>query len=461
MKGWIAALMLLMPLAVAAQQAPRHNDFAYGLPLEVDGDGALYSFDLPGVVYRYSTRPDLGDMRIFNGYGEVVPHLLRPGVRKVKSVHAPVALHFFPLYDTAGEHTPDTRIHIATDEDGAVVDFWQQAPQQGTQRVGRYLIDASQLERSVEKLKFTWDDTAESVLESVSLEYSNDLNNWQPLVNKATLASLRYNDLRLGKNEISLPSVTAKYYRLSWPLGKRGILLNGVQAVVQQEGDEVARQWMTLQPSGDATHRGDYDFSTGGYYPINRIRIKLPQANTVVRVKLFSRSGGSDHTWRLRHQGLAYNLQREGYTLNSDPIDLGSVSDPQWRLEVESEDGGVGRGEPKLELGWVPHRVYFVARGETPFSLAFGAAEVKASRNNTLTPLLNTLKQSRNGNGFIKAARPGPYFQLGGPRRLEPAPPPRPWRQWVLWGVLVLGVIMLAMMARSLYRQMRDVDRID
>ena len=75
--------LLLLPLlgatAFAQEQTLSSHDFAYGIPLEVDGDGAIYSLPLPQEVYRYTTRKDLGDVRIFNGYGEVVPHMLQPG----------------------------------------------------------------------------------------------------------------------------------------------------------------------------------------------------------------------------------------------------------------------------------------------------------------------------------------------------------------------------------------------
>jgi hypothetical protein len=462
MKGWIAGLVLLLPMVTLAQdqQPLTHNDFAYGIPLEVDGDGALYSFELPAPVYRYCTRLDLGDMRIFNGYGEVVPHLTRPGVRQTALRQEPVSLHFFPLYESNEGKKGETRIHIATDEEGAVVDFWQQAPADEHEVIARYLIDASAVDKPVEKLLLRWDDTTETFLVPVEVEYSNDLASWQPLVTHATLASLRYEQFSLGQSAIDLPSVKAKYYRLSWPLGKKGIQLRELKAVVKQEGAAVLRQWLTLSPSGEATHNGVYDFNAHGHYPVDHVRIKLPQVNTVVRVKLYSRAAGAEAPWHQRYQGLVYHLLREGHALHSDIISLHGINDPRWRLEIETEGGGLGRGEPKLELGWVPHRVYFVARGETPFLLAFGAADIKASRSD-LAPLLQTLKQTKKGNGFIKVARPGSYYELGGERRLKATPPPVPWKRWLLWGILVLGVVILALMARSLYRQMNDADRIN
>jgi len=38
---------------------------------------------------------------------------------------------------------------------------------------------------------------------------------------------------------------------------------------------------------------------------------------------------------------------------------------------------------------------------------------------------------------------------------LEPPPPERPWRAWVLWAALLAGVATLGALAWSLARQMR------
>lgn len=460
MIGRIVCALLLAPLVAAAQPSLTPNDFAYGIPLEVDGDGALYRFDLPDEVYRNATRDDLGDIRIFNGHNEVVPHLLRSGVYYREERREPVTLRFFPLYGEQEDGKADTQVHIATDSEGAVVDFWQRAPEGEKETIRRYLIDASAVERPLEKLLLQWDETAGSTLASVRVEYSDDLNNWRHIGGTQTLASLSYEGFRLGQRELELSSLEAKYLRISWPLGEKGIELSDVKAEVVRQGEPVSRAWLTLTPGGEETHRGVYDFSVDGRFPVDRLKVKLPQPNTVVRAKLLSRATQGETPWRERYSGLLYSLQREGHTLKNDTITLSGVDDPYWRLEVETEGGGIGRGSPLLELGWVAHRVYFVARGETPYSLAFGAATVEPVRSN-LTPLLHRLEQSEQGNGFIKPAAPGSLHELGGERRLSPAPPPLPWQKWLLWAVLLVGVLVLVLMARSLYRQMNDADRIE
>lgn len=462
MKRTLIALLLL-PLTVVAQQAQplKPNDFAYGMPLEVDGDGALYSFDLPTEVNRYSTRHDLGDLRIFNGYGEVVPHLLKPEVARETPQPEPVALPFFPIMETVDDGKGDTQINIATDENGAVINFWQRGGGLQASVVGRYLIDASALQQPLEKLLLNWDESAEGFLVPVALEASNDLTNWTPLTTNASLASLTQGGYHLRQGEISLAGQqAAKYYRLGWPLGEMGVKLAGLSGVLQMLGDEKPRRWQRYSPTGDSSQPGHYLFRVEGHYPFDRARVILPQGNTVVRARLFSRGAAAKSPWREHFHGLLYNLLRDGRVLANDAVQLPYVDAPEWKLEIETDGGGLGRGEPQLELGWLPERAYFVARGEAPFTLAFGAAGI-ARANGDISSLLNTLQQSRQGEGFIKSAMPGAMYELGGQYRLAGLPKPLPWQQWLLWATLSIGVLIVALMARSLYRQMNNENRTE
>ena len=73
------ALIILLALAQGAALATERPDvFAYGIPIKAGAQSALYEVEIPLAVYRGVTRSDLGDLRVFNGAGETVPHALKP-----------------------------------------------------------------------------------------------------------------------------------------------------------------------------------------------------------------------------------------------------------------------------------------------------------------------------------------------------------------------------------------------
>ena len=88
MKSLIATLLLVPALAAAEQP----HDFAYGIPLQTSGQDALQELELPRAVYEGVVHPDLADLRVFNGAGEVVAHAFRPRVTTTKEKARPLAV---------------------------------------------------------------------------------------------------------------------------------------------------------------------------------------------------------------------------------------------------------------------------------------------------------------------------------------------------------------------------------
>lgn len=58
----------------------------------------------------------------------------------------------------------------------------------------------------------------------------------------------------------------------------------------------------------------------------------------------------------------------------------------------------------------------------------------------------------------IGLAKLGKRIILGGDAALESPAQPPPWKKWLLWAVLVLGVGLLAFMARSLTKELKTAE---
>jgi hypothetical protein len=440
-------VLLLSWNALASSTHP--EDFAYVLPLELDGDGAIYRLVLPEAVYRNTYRADLGDMRVFNGHAQVVPYLLkRPTVVAQQAFSE--SLPLFPLgADKTDDAGTEMAIHIRTDEQGAVVDMRHQ-PQHTipTSLPGSYLIDASALQGPFDQLELRWPSSEENFILAVRLEVSNDLRQWRVVPGQHQLANLQQEGQQILHNTLTLPAIEARYLRIDWPLARYGLQLEQASLGLHLPGEALPMQWLSLDAIV-GEQAGDYLFDSGGHFPVERLQLHLPEENTLVSVEWASRAD-LVQPWRVRHRGLVYRLGE----LQSPALELPLNSDRYWRLRVDQESGGLGIGSPRLLIGWQPHQLHFVARGEAPFMLAYGAYAV-APQQVAGVPLMQQLLNSQQDT-LIKAAHHGASHTLGGPSRLTPPPEPLPWRQWLLWGVLVLGVLLLAAMAWQLSRQMRQ-----
>jgi hypothetical protein len=120
---------------------------------------------------------------------------------------------------------------------------------------------------------------------------------------------------------------------------------------------------------------------------------------------------------------------------------------------VEQKGGGLGTGMPQLEVNWMPRQIVFVARGEGPYSLAFGKSDAQPA--------------SFAVSNLIPGYKPYAEFSLPlastGTPSADPVDGHLSWNEWLrqtdwkrftLWAMLLGGVALLAWMAWRLTHQM-------
>lgn len=438
-------LLILLPTVVHAAERPK--DFAYGMAIQTDAAPALHEIDIPAAVYRAVTRADLGDLRVFNGQGEVVPHALRPRVAVKEQAGGAVNLPAFPLWDEVSK-LDDLNLRVDKRRDGMIIEVRSDAKQSAEKKLRGYLIDASALPRSLTTLEFDWQSAA-SFIGTVRVEGSDDLTQWNVLANNAALARLRFGGQQVTRNRVDLRGAKAKYLRLSWPVDQPP--LDALTVLAEPSPIVVAspRLWQSFAAPAGSAKGGDYSFDLGGAFAFDRLRVKLPQVNTLVQVQILSRAK-SNEEWRLATSALAYRLREGDAEVTSPEIIVTSHGERYWLLRVDQTGGGVGSGELGIEIGWVPHKLVFAARGAGPFQLAYGSSRVKpaALAIESLIPGYQTHAQFR-----VAPAKLGDQVTLAGVSRLSAS---RDYKTMLLGGSLVLGVTLLGWMALRLSRQVVD-----
>lgn len=454
MKAAPAALALaLMTTGALQANSPdpplRPQDFAYGRSLSVAPGSAIYRVTVPEDVYRHSSRDDLGDLRVFNGAGQAVPHALRAPAGAEDRAPATESLPFFPLRDAAPGRPDALSLRITTDTRGAIIGVRNaDAPDKPT-AVHAYVLDASRLVRPLRELNLHWAGAHDGFVSQLSVDVSDDLTHWQRWVSNASIAELRQGNHTLTRNTIELGDRQAKYLRLSWPLGAQGVALTAVEARPAPARRDVQREWLTLEATGSEKDGRVLVYDSAGRFPVDRIDLLLPQRNSVVQATLYSRANEKDE-WRLRSQGIFYRLDAKPTTVQNRVLTIATASDRYWQLRIAGD--GAGGDAPRLKLGWPAGELHFVAHGDPPYTLAYGSAQV-AGAVQSVDNLLRNLDKRETDAAVALAAAGSPRI-LGGEDRLIPARPPLPWRRIAFWGVLVLGVLLLAWMAAGLYRDM-------
>ncbi|MFW6374090.1 MAG: DUF3999 domain-containing protein [Thermodesulfobacteriota bacterium] len=437
---------------------PSSADFAFGLVLKPEGPGAVYQVTPPEAVYRRVTRPDLGDIRVFNANGEPVPHALRrPDPAEAGEEPPWISLPFFPLFQAPSEEGGDVWLQIITDDTGAIL---RTRPKNRDEAdiPGAYLVDAGKLAEPPNALRLDWTQSGDSLVARVSVSAGRDLNEWVTLVPSTTLVRLRYGEHRLSRQTIQLPRPQARYLRISWPEAARSARITAVEARGLSKSGRSARLYVQISGHSAEGEKPAFEFDAGGRFPADEVTVLLTEPNSLIQGALFSRPR-EEAEWRFRARGLFHHLVVEDTELVGDPVSISMVSDRYWRLEIESEDAGLGGSPPVLELGYIPHELLFLARGAGPFTLAFGSyqAEPAAAPANPLLQMVNR----KDRGGLIRRASTGEMIPLAGADGLIPPPPPIPWKRYLLWAVLILGVAAVGWMAWGVYRQMQSSSNED
>jgi hypothetical protein len=131
--------------------------------------------------------------------------------------------------------------------------------------------------------------------------------------------------------------------------------------------------------------------------------------------------------------------------------------DRYWQLKIGEAGGGAGGSAVRVEVAWAPHRILFLPRGEAPFVLAFGSgrADTRTLRG---ADLLSSLPSTDPGQVKIVRAEAGEAVTLGGEAALKKELSAVTKKKLLLWGLLLAGVAVLALMALRLGRQMKRED---
>ncbi|MGG1951062.1 DUF3999 domain-containing protein [Ralstonia solanacearum] len=399
---------------------------------------SYYAVTLGADVYAHSRDAGLADLRILNGDGEPVPFAIETPRDAAPQARTLREVRWFATPAEEGSTPGTPGVVLGTD---GVLRATGPAPAQASARA--WLLDLSPLREAVTAVVVGL--PAAEFQGGVSVQASDDLQHWSPIT-RAMLFRLTNQGSTLVQDRIELAGVHARYLRLTWqgkppaPDTVRVELAAGAPGVPADSGI----QWRAGLVPAQVPGAGDYLFDTGGAFPVERVKIRLPQSNTVVQASLSARADARA-PWRPVTSVRLFRLAGAGGQgeQGSPPIVVPATGERYWRLQVDIRSGGLGVGAPALSIGWRPATVTYAARGNVPFVLAVGevADGSPVARAELLAGAAPAIVPAQLG---MMTASPA--------QALRREPPGGTTRQWVLWGALVAAVAVLGGMAWRLFR---------
>lgn len=452
----IAALLMT---GQAWAQAPVPADFAYGCSLPVSDATGLYRLQLPASVYEKLQQQDLSDLQVFNAAGEPVAQLLRQPQPPEEPIRR--AIPFFPLPERAQTPTSDLRVQVERQSDGSIITINSEPAATPPAGGCSYLLDLSGLDPKPRQLELQWSAATTTQMYRVQLWASSDLAAWQPLGQEAVLADMAYNGGRISQRVLHLPHTSHPYLRMDCEKSSQPLRLSAVEGVVGGQPATAPWQWHQPLPGKTENRQGVWsvEYHMQGRWRVEALDLHLPEANSLARATIESRPM-SETPWHPVASGEFHRLDLQGSTLHNEPLRCITSTDPWWRLTITAGATNLTAADklPQLRLGWQADELLFLGRGPGPYTLAFGSGRsIEAASGQEA--LIRTALQQPGSEARIQQIEPGPVQPLGGEQALQPPPATIPWQRILLWLVLVAGVALLALMARSMYKEMGNKPR--
>lgn len=429
-------------------ETPTSDAYAWGFPLELDGDASFYTVELPLLVNRSVADSELRDAGVYNRAGLPVPRVFQVAQDTTSASEQRAALTALALYEQTDDSPDDLRLRLERNGDGTLLELnaAQTGADESTERLDAYLLDARDLDRWPQAIELAWPEDLAGFIGRITIEGSNNLEDWRTL-GAGAVADLRESGTHVLQNRIPLDGGKQAFLRLSWRDLPDGWRLIGSTAIISDDSTSPVRRYTEIDSAGRDDDDGGYLFDLGGAPTIDRVRLDLPQANTIVNARIYY--------WQDRRQrwvqvaaGPHYRLGRGDASVNNPPARVSRLRARHFKVLIERGNPG---GPPRLALGWRPDQLTFLAQGEPPFVLVAGRAEDERAQFPLERLYGDNAILGLAADGPTAAARLGERYALGGPTDLRPTRVIS-WRRWALWAALIVGVLLVLWMAVRVLR---------
>ena len=464
MNRWPICLVLgvleaLPFIATAAPSPERPADYAAQWRIEMPAGAALVQLPLPAEVLARLQTADARDLRIFNADGVAVPMALdrnRSALPASPPEPAPIYLPARPILGSAQlVANGGVSVRITDAPDGRVVQL--DAPATPTAPATRAtpllgaLIDARAIEEAIAAVHIDAElPDAQPV--RFTLESSTDLQHWRAR-GEVTVYHFDAQLSTPARIALAHPVLKDQFLRLRWDnagAASTSVKVHGVRLEPATAQTLPPRLALPLAlPASAAPSAHTIEWRLGFATPLAALDIRATEGNTLVPVRVLARNG-REQPWTLLARHIVFSLTQDGHTQHSAAVELGHVQSwRDWRIEADAGSAGFAK-PPAITAEFTPLSLVFVASGSGPFTLAAGRASAPATALALSSLVPPTTAQTR-------VQLPLASLHATTAEAAAPTSAPNggmPLRQWLLWGVLVAGVLVLAAMARVLLRQL-------
>lgn len=457
-------LVLALMTATGAQAATSDTlaDYATRWPLQLPADASLVRLPLPANVLTQLQTRDLRDLRVFNAAGQPVPVALDRANPETQVATPPaIALVALPILADPQAGAADRSglsLRIHDGPNGRVVQLETPsataaagAPVPPESVLTGALIDTREQKAAVQAVELDADWPAARPF-TFRLYASADLRQWQALGEVTSYRSA--DDTVMAPVRINLDGISLKerYLRIGWDAAAPGaVQVRGARLLPVPPQALPARVAVPLAlPDTAARDPRVLTWRMPFATPVAALDIRSDGSAALVPVRVLARQQ-REQPWTPLARHVVFSLMRDDQLQRSPAIELGQATWQEWRVEADSSSPGFAT-QPQITAWLAPAQLVFVASGSPPFTLAAG----RPNATPVALPLLSLIPGYEAGaQGKLPAASLATTVNAAptaGAVAVSDPGDSRDSQRWILWAVLLTGVLALGTMAWKLLK---------
>lgn len=439
-------------------------------PIVVDKPGAFVQLPLPASAYAHAEQIGLQDLRVVDAAGSRVPFaLLEPRADTERSIELQRDVALYPLPPRPAA-SGDWVVPVDLTVEGNRVTLRRTAATQPPDagRSGGWLIDTGDPaarpagEPAPHALRLQWSGPTEFSA-GYRLDLSDDLRSWRR-GGAGQLMALASPGGALTQPLVALPLPAARFVRMVWDDPNAAPLVTAVQALAAK-ADSVVHDapselsFAAVAGAGDKSDKTDKTdkappgalvFDLGGALPLVRIDLRLAAGTRIAPVRIETRLRERD-PWATLASAVFYRIER-GDAVSQSPALRIDTRTRFVRIVPDERAAPLAAATTKLVVQARLASVVYAAQGPAPHALLAGSSKAAAGALpiGTVVPALDD-ERPRFGHAALGEwqAVPEAVAQADAEQRQAAL------RPWLLWGVLLGGVAMLALLVWRLVRSQK------
>lgn len=458
--GFLLSVLSLFSTAVQAESAvvaDHPGNYAFGRELQLWQKAPFYRITLPEAVYAQSVFPDLRDVRVFDANGKLMPFAFYHQ-ENVQQKKTSFALTLFPLSQKNVVEKEEQRNMVLKYSDGSEVTFPLDRQGHAEAFSQSYLMryDGEDKTYGSKILTLNWPDADAGWQAEVSVYSSTNMKNWRDLVTGAPLIDLVSGTERLKINSVELPGfyLYKNTYLLAVIRAKDGQRVPKITSVTGVEtAEDIRDDLISLRFTPKRLSSYEVEYRLERPQPLTELVIFPAQDNVVLPLEISYLTNTEQETWSLLEKRAIYRAAGS----SEDSIEALNMRD---QLVQAIRIKGINQQELSDPLPDVigkrkKQTLVFNMQGNAPFVLAWGSvnAQPKALTPDMLLPKDYVLNRDASIADVTEKA-----VLLCGESCLVSAKKEDSNYKFVLWGILILGVAGLGLLAFRLWREVQKSD---